>query len=462
MKIKFTTLAQSIFLAFLFNAVNAGADTLMQVYQVAKVNDPLTLKTYAQYQKSEQAITSQQANLLPQINFSMRGGYTKGLHNVTQDTGSPTSKISSKSLDNTNGNAKLALTQQLYNSTYWQNIDIQEKIATQDKATYGYEAQGLLLRTATLYFDVLRAADALKGVKANKRAVKRQLQETKQRFNVGLIAITDVHEAQAEYDRTISEEISAKNALFNAYYGLRELTGHDVLDVKFLNGKTFSPELLEGTVKTWRNKALEYNLNLHSKRIAKDIAKMRIRQAQAGHKPTLVFSADVNSDTEKFIHAVSPARAAFSDKSTANTAITLNVPIYSGGSTSSLTEEARYQYVIASEDLVENFRRTEGQINNGYNNVRASISIISSNIQTVKSSRSALKAVQAGFEVGTRTVVDVLDATRELFQAENKLANSRYDYILAMLTLKHDAGTLLEKDIANVSDGLIASTPDIK
>ncbi len=455
MKIKYTTLTKAMFLAFSMNAVNAGADTLLQVYQVAKVNDPKILKSYAQYQKSEEAITSKQAKLLPQIYFSMKAGYTHGLH--FQDQNDPTPD--ERTLNNTNGNAQLKLTQELYNDAYWQTMDIQEKIATEDEAKYGYEEQDLLLRTASAYFSVLRAADAVTAIKANKRSVARQLKQTKQRFNVGLIAITDVHEAQAEYDRTVSEEITTKNGLVNAYYGLRELTGHDVLQVNYLNGKTFSPEKLEGSVKTWRNKALEYNLNLHSKRIAKEIAKMQIDSARTGHQPTLTFSADTTSDTNNFTKTDDRT---FSDKSTANAAISLSVPIYSGGETTSMVEQAKYGYVIASEDLIENFRRTEAQINSGYNNVRASISIITATEQTVKSSESALKAVQAGFDVGTRTIVDVLNATRDLYKAKNDLSKARYDYILNILTLKRDAGTLEEKDIANVSDHLVSSTPDIK
>ncbi|MCK5817681.1 MAG: TolC family outer membrane protein [Psychromonas sp.] len=455
MKIKLTTIAQFLALALSFNV---AADSLMQVYDVAKLNDPTILKSYAQFQKSTQAITSREASLLPQINLTGKTGYTHGLLNINSNKPTP----DKRTLNNTNGQAILSLSQELYNGAVWQNMNVAEKVATEDEAKYGYEAQSLLLRTAQAYFAVLRAADGVKSIKANKRSVERQLEQTKQRFHVGLIAITDVHEAQAEYDRTVAEEITSENNLVNAYYGLRQLTGRDVIEVKYLNGNDFSPQKLEGSVKSWRNKALEYNLSLHSARIAKEVAKMQIRLAETGHEPTLRFDANATDNTNHFPEPDNGQRHTFADNATANAAIELNIPLYKGGGISSLVKEAEYGYVIASENLVENFRNTEAQVNSGYNNVRASISTITAYEQAVKSSRSALKATQAGFEVGTRTVVDVLDATRNLYSAENDLANGRYDYILNMLTLKLDAGTLEEKDLVSVSDALIASEPDIQ
>ena len=133
----------------------------------------------------------------------------------------------------------------------------------------------------------------------------------------------------------------------------------------------------------------------------------------------------------------------------------LNVPIYSGGATSSKVKQAQYSYVMASQDLEQSFRSIDAQVNNGYNNVQASISSINAYKQAVVSSRSALDAAEASFEVGTRTVVDVLDATRNLYDSENQLANARYDYIINILQLKLSAGTLSEQDIADISSGLI-------
>ena len=343
------------------------------------------------------------------------------------------------------------LSQSLYNGSYWQQTDISEKQATQYAAIYGYAQQNLLFRTASAYFDVLRADETVKSVTANKRAVERQLEQTKQRFDVGLIAITDVHEAQAAFDRTVVDLINAENTLANNYYLLRELTGEDVKQVAYLDTKKFAPQKLQGDVKFWRNSALEHNLNLHSMRIAKELAKSNIELAQSGHGPTLDFTANLGYNDFDYDNSSSSSY----DSTAVTLGLDLNVPIYSGGATSSKVKQAQYSYVMASQDLEQSFRSIDAQVNNGYNNVQASISSIKAYKQAVVSSRSALDAAEASFEVGTRTVVDVLDSTRNLYDSENELANARYDYIINMLQLKLSAGTLSEQDIADISSGLI-------
>lgn len=423
-------------------SVTVNADTLQQVYETAKYKDPIILKSKAQYDVFAERVFESKAALLPQIGFGLDVNRAQSSDDVRT---------------NTNYGADLSLTQSIYNGAYWQQTNIAEKQATQYAAIYGYAAQDLLVRSATAYFDVLRADEAVKSVKANRRAVERQLEQTKQRFDVGLIAITDVHEAQAEFDRTIADLINAENTLANNYYLLRELTGADVLQIAHLNTDTFSPQPIEGDVNHWRNKALEHNLNLHDKRIAKEVAKLNINLAKKGHSPRVDFTAglgyrDVSSDD---------SNSNSDNATTATFGIELNVPIYTGGELTSLVKQAQYNYIIASEDLIENFRSTEAQINSGYNNVHASLSSIRAYEQTVVSSQSALDAAEASFEVGTRTIVDVLDATRSLYASENQLANARYDYIINMIQLKFSAGTLSEQDIFDVSAGLVDTSKTI-
>ncbi|WP_022940196.1 outer membrane channel protein TolC [Psychromonas hadalis] len=435
--IKRLSIASIVALSTLHSAVSA--DNLLQVYQTAKIKDPIILKSKAQYDLYLEKINEADAALLPQVGFGLNAGYT-----VASDS----------NLSNSNYGANLSLTQSLYNGSYWQQLDLAEKQATQYATIYGYAAQDLLFRSSTAYFDVLRADEAVKSVKANKRAVERQLEQTKQRFDVGLIAITDVHEAQAEYDRTNADLIFAENKLANSYYVLRELTGKDVLNISYLNTKTFDPQDLQGDVKSWRNKALEHNLQLHGKRISKELAKMQIELAETGHLPTLDFTAGIGYNNNDYDMDIRDT-----DMSNGSIGIELNVPLYTGGAITSRVKQAQYAYVMSSEDLVQTFRSTEAQINSGYNNVRASLSSISAYEQTVKSSNSALEATEAGFEVGTRTIVDVLDATRSLYASENQLANARYDYIINMLQLKYSAGTLSEQDIMDVSAGLVEIDP---
>jgi len=425
------------------SSLATNADTLKQVYETAKQKDPVILKSKAEYEFYKEQVNESKADLLPQIGFGLDANRVQS------------------SRENSRYNyfgAGFNLTQSIYNGAYWQNTDIAEKQAIQFGTAYGYAAQNLIYRVAVAYFDVLRADESVKSVEANKRAVERQLEQTKQRFDVGLIAITDVHEAQAEYDRTVADLITAKNTLANNYYVLRQLTGEDVKEVTYLDTDNFQPTTLEGDVNLWRNKAVEHNLELHSKRIAKELAKMNIDLAEAGHGPTIDFTLDLDYDNYNYDESSSSSYAAKS----ATAGLNLEVPIYTGGSITSQVKQAQYSYVMASQDLVETFRSTEVSINSGYNNVQASVSSIRAYEQTVISSQSALDAAEASFEVGTRTIVDVLDATRSLYDSENLLANARYDYVINMLQLKLSAGTLTEQDIFDISAGLSKQTNERK
>ena len=437
MKIKQLTLATFIALTS-FNSV-VSADNLLQIYETAQLKDPIIQKSKAQYDLYLERVSASNADLLPQIGFGLNAGKSKDKDDINS---------------NTNYGANLSLSQSLYNGTYWKELDLAEIQATQYAAIYGYAQQNLILRTSATYFNVLRANQSVQSVQANKRAVARQLEQTKQRFDVGLIAITDVHEAQAEYDRTNADLIKAKNKLINSYYALRELTGEEIRNIDLLNTDIFAPAPLEGDVTLWHNNALEHNLLLHEKRIAKDLAQMQIKLARTGHQPTLDLSASIGYNNTDY----DASHRTDIDMNNASIGIAFNLPIYTGGKTNSLVNQATYSYVMASEDLIQTYRRVDADIKSGYNNVRASISSITAYEQTVISSKSALEATEAGFDVGTRTIVDVLDSTRRLFESEDLLANARYDYILSRLQLKYSAGTLSMQDIKDISAGLIKAS----
>ena len=416
----------------------AQAENLEQIYQTAKSKDPAILRSKAQYDLSKEKISEANASLLPQLGFGLNAGYT--LASIDEQT-------------NLNYGAGLYFNQSLYNGAYWEASNLTEKQATQFAAAHGYASQNLLFRTANSYFSVLRFSDALKSVSANKKAVKRQLEQTTQRYRVGIIAIIDVHEAQAEYDKTVADEIMAQNRLTNSFDTLNELTGSNTQKIDDLNIATFKAKKPQEGVKFWRNKALEHNLLLHEKRISKEISKMQIELAQTGHSPTLDLTASLGYDNRDYDIDLPFSRDI--DMSTANVGLSLYVPIYGGGRVNSQVKQAEFNYVMASEDLIATFRSTEASVNSSYNSVNASVSSIKAYEQTVKSTKSALKATQAGFEVGTRTIVDVLNATRSLYASQSQLSSARYDYIISMLQLKLFSGTLEESDIQSISAGLI-------
>ena len=434
------------------------ADDLSQVYQLALQNDPVINRAKADKELAYNGIALSRANLLPQISGSVSYSINSGDQVNTQvlDNGTPeddtddtviffTSDTESKTL-----NMGLDLSMSLYDHANWVGMDRAEKVAQQGEANLASALQLLIVRVTNAYLAVLREQDSVEFVRAELRAIERQLEQTKQRFEVGLTAITDVHEAQANFDNTVARQIRAENQLELRLEELREITGKyhkniSVLDTALFTATSPSPE----GVDDWLKLAQESNFDLLIQRFAKDIAMEDIESAKAGHYPTLSFSASLDR-TDR----TSEQGGRTNDLPVANTqslGLVLSVPIYNGGRISTNTEQARNRYVIASENLELAYRQTVRSVRSSYNDVKASVSTIRALEQSVVSADSALKATEAGFDVGTRTIVDVLNSTRNLFDARRNLADARYNFITAIINLKRAAGTLTEDDLLAIN-----------
>lgn len=417
---------------------SASAENLLDIYQQAQEKDPQLLEAKAQRDAAFEKINEAQAANLPQINLGADLSYQK-----TNQDDKQTASIAG---------ASLGLSQSIYRRSNWINSDITAKLATQSDVNYNYEKQSLIVNTANAYFSVLSAKDALEYSNANLEALKRQLDETQQRYTVGMTAITDVDEAKAAYDLASADVIVAENNLANSYEGLRQLTGTEHKQLDLLDTERFTPVPLNDTSDNWMKQAQDNNLQLHQQRIAKDIAKQQIDLAQTGHEPTLDLGANLGSNYTDYKNSGTGY-----DDGTLNTGsigFKFNLPLYSGGAVDSRVKQAQFNYVSASEALEKNYRSIQADLYRSYNDVNGAIGSVRAYQQSVISAQSALTATRAGYEVGTRTVVDLLDATTKLYSAKQQLSSARYGYILKLLQLKQVAGNLQEQDLVDVNNGL--------
>ncbi len=432
----------------------ALADDLLQVYQQALANDPVVNQAKAQRDAAYSGITISRANLLPQISGSV--GYTTSSAERAQFFGD--SGILSIDSDSDSASYGLSLSMSLYDHANWVGLDRAEKVAEQSDAQLASAMQELIVRVTTAYFDVLRAKDNLEFVKSQKSAIGRQLEQTKQRFEVGLTAITDVHEAQANYDLTEADEIQASNAVELALEALRVISGkyHDKLFE--LNTEKFSATMPQpASPEEWLDTAEEKNLALLVNRLAMDIAKEDIASARAGHLPTLDLSAQAGKDKTDSTTEIATGGTIENETpwlDSYSVGVQLNIPIFQGLRVSGQTEQAKHNYISASQNLELTHRQTIQSIRSSFNDVKAAMSTIRALEQAVVSAQSALEATEAGFDVGTRTIVDVLDSTQNLFDARRNLSGARYDFIQAVVSLKQAAGTLTAMDIETINKGL--------
>ncbi len=444
MKFKLTALAVSLAMAASFSA---GAEDLMDIYKEALQKDTVVNQAKANADASHAAVSQATAALLPQIDV------------VGTLTNTRTNYIKSYNARGSNSNAAVAatLSQAIWRHSSWVNRTIAEKTATLYDLAYADAQQNLILRTSTAYFDVLNAADTLKFRKANYEALKRQLEEADRKLGVGLIAETDKLEAQAACDLASAAVIAAENSLINSYENIRILIGKsiNVKDMAALDENKFSAPKITKELKDILKRAEENNIALQKAVVSRDIAKDNISLAKTGHEPTLDFNASIKTGYTNYTHENTTAGFVDSNAWSKSVGLTLNLPIYHGGETSAAVDKATAQYVAESEALENAHRTLMSDVNNSYNNVNAAISTTEAYQNSVKSAQSALDATIAGYDVGTRTMTDVLDATQKLYNAMQQASESRFNYITSKLKLMYNEGDLKVEHINQINDGLV-------
>ncbi|MEI7231161.1 outer membrane channel protein TolC [Pectobacterium carotovorum] len=428
------------------------AENLLQVYQQAKSTNPDLRSSAATRDAAFEKINQARSPLLPQLGLGADYTYNKGYRD-------------SKDVNSNAKSASLQLTQTLFDMSKWRALTLQEKQAGIEDVTYQTAQQNLMLNTATAYFNVLRAIDSLSYINAQKQAIYRQLDQTTQRFNVGLVAITDVQNARSQYDSVLANEVLARNTLDNALESLRQITGNFYPQLAGLNIERFStqkPEAVNNLLKEAENR----NLNLLSARLSQDLAREQIRSAETGYMPTLDLTASTGVTDTRYSGSRTNNSNSFNDSDAGQHRVGINftLPLYSGGATNSQVKQAQHSYVSSSELLESAHRSVIQTVRSSFNNISASISSINAYKQAEVSAQSSLDAMEAGYQVGTRTIVDVLNATTTLYNAKQQLSSARYDYLINQLNIKSAQGTLSETDLQALNASLgqpVSTTPAV-
>ncbi len=421
-------------------AAPVQAEDLIQVFERAQEQDAELRAAEAEYRSILEARPLARSALLPQISADAELGAF-----YSDPDGS-------SSVDGTRRNLGLQLDQSLFdrrNSIGVRQADLQIERAA---ANLDAARQDLILRVADRYFGVMIAKETLDFRRAEREAISRQLDQTQRRFDVGLIAITDVKEAQAQFDLAVAAEIEAENALDLANEQLAVITNRYYDRLAALGDKLDMVNPEPADPQQWVAAALETNQELRAQRLATETAREQIARQRAEGSPTVGLGASV-SDTG-YSGVSGPASSQFNDRTEAQIGLRLRIPLYTGGRVSALTREAREEFEAAQEGLVLTERRTVQNTRSSYLSVIANASRARALAQALESTRAAFESAEAGFEVGTRTQVDVLLALREVFRAERDYAEARYGYLLETLRLQRAIGTLTVADLQRINQFL--------
>jgi outer membrane protein len=440
MRIAFASFAAAVLSVWVVLAPGpAVAEDLIQIYDLAVRSDPVLREAEQNLFATREVKPQARALLLPNISATGEADYQNVRSRGTTTLGS----FDRSDSFSTQG-ATAVLNQTVYNRQSWMTLKQSDDVIAQAEAQFRDAQIGLMVRTTERYFDVLRAADAVTVSQSLVRANERQLEQSKQRFEVGLVAITDVNESQAAFDRSRADLINADVALDNAWEALRVIVGAINVPLARLGDTLPLAPPAPNQLDAWAETALRSNFGIIAAREAVDAAKKGIEIERSGFYPSVGLQAGYD---------IARSGAEFNtDSDTGFVGLTLNVPIYQGGAVASRTRQAGYQFRAAQDQLDQTRRQVDQQVKDAFRGVLSSIEDVKARQAAVVSARSALESTEAGLEVGTRTQVDVLNAQRNLFQAEFEYLSARYAYIINGVRL-HQATSTLTRDVLAKGNG---------
>ena len=447
---------------------DAHAESLRDIYELALENDATLKAQQAQYLAGLEDENAALSRLLPQVTAAYN--YQDSDTDTTSPgilgfdpTGRP---IIGDTFDNTNiqtDTYRVSLQQALFNLPAWFSFQSGKELSKQAEATFAANQQSLIVRVVEAYLAVLRSQDNLRAARAREEAFERQLEQNRQRFEVGLIAITDVYESQAAYDIAVVDRISEENNVAVALENLTVLTGrrHDNLDILVENFAAEMPQPNDRSA--WVEFALANNFNLKASQYAEEAARQNAKAQRLAHAPTISGTASYTDSQTDGTRFQDPAGLFLfpPDQERQQTifGVELSVPLYSGGGISAERRRAAQQFNAAREQRINLTRQTVTDARSLHMTVVNDVARVKARQQAIVSSKSALDATRAGYEVGTRNIVDVLNAENIYFAAIRDYANSRYDYIVNTLRLKEQAGLLSPEDVIRLDSFLEEPPP---
>jgi outer membrane protein len=448
-------------LAFALLPSAAGAEDLMQTYHLARAGDPQFSAAESSRDIAKEGAVQASAALLPQIGLSASYGRSRSSGPSTQTqfdpaTGQPIRVAGESESDTRNRSVGVDGTQVLFDFGALSRVRSQNALGRASDFTLEAAGDTLITRTSAAYFNVLIAAETLAAAQAQEAALKKQFDFADKRMEVGLAPITDVHEARAQYDSARANTIVTRNELEDAYQALAEITGTPVRNLKSLPDD-FKPAMPdEQDADAWVSTALASNPSLQGLKEQVSSADADVNTARAGHMPTLYLNGSYGrsatwGDSTFTSTSFSSTLPASSESRGSSVGVTLSVPIFSGGATRSRVRQALAQRDVSVDEFEQHKRAVVRSTRNAYQSLLAGVSEVEARRLALVSARAAYEASQVGLEVGTRTVLDVLNNQNTLFNAQRDFARAKYNFLQSRLSLEQSAGTLDAADVKDVN-----------
>ena len=429
------------FAASLLFTTAGYAENILDVYKTAKDNDAVLGAANASFAASKELVPQARSLLLPSIGGQVN---TSKTNRDILLRGQP---ALGETYNDNGWNAQLR--QPVLNLASWYTLGSAKSSVKAASMQLEAEGQDLIVRVIEAYLNILRTKDRLDTTSAEVTAVQRQLEQVQQRFEVGLVAITDVLESQAVYDSTVVRRIQAESDHDISFETLITLTGRSYDQLARLSQTLPIVDPNPKDEEEWVTTALRSNLGIKAAAAQLAAARSNVRARRSDHLPTI-------DATATYADSVTGGQNFFGgagDTTTENTiyALSLTVPLYQGGAVRSKVREANARVVQSQEQLLNQKRTVTRNTRNLFRSVATDVVRVEARLKAIRSSQSALEATETGYEVGTRNIVDVLQAQQRLFSTQFDYADSRYNYVVNLMRLKQATGKLTQEDLEELN-----------
>ena len=430
----------------LFVSGNVASDSLLDIYNDALENDPQYRSAEFSYLSGKEIKVQGRAALLPNVTLSAQTNWNEYY------------QLGELQNEYNNFSAAARITQPLIRLDSWFKYRQSKFLTDAAEADFAYSQQTLIVRTAELYFGVLRAIDNLNAARSEERAIKKQLDQAHQRYEVGLSAITEVQEAQLAYDLSLAAKIRSEGAVYTAKESLNALVGREIVSLNGLVNDLNVSNPVPDSKEEWTKKAIENNFRLKAATLRKFASKNNARSVASNHLPKIdIVGTQIESETNQYtfdgINTGGLFNITIPDETQRDTySLQLSMPIFQGGAVISRTKQAYAESNKSSEDALFTERSVIQDVRSQFSSVVTLVANLKAQKQAVISATSALEATKVGYEVGTRNIVDLLQAEKNLYSAEKDLSNAKYDYLITTLRLHLAAGTLSPENLIEINN----------
>ena len=430
----------------LFVSGNVASDSLLDIYNDALENDPQYRSAEFSYLSGKEIKVQGRAALLPNVTLSAQTNWNEYY------------QLGELQNEYNNFSTAARITQPLIRLDSWFKYRQSKFLTDAAEADFAYSQQTLIVRTAELYFGVLRAIDNLNAARSEERAIKKQLDQIHQRYEVGLSAITEVQEAQLAYDLSLAAKIRSEGAVYTAKESLNALVGREIVSLNGLVNDLNVSNPVPDSKEEWTKKAIENNFRLKAATLRKFASKNNARSVASDHLPKIdIVGTQIESETNQYtfdgVNTGGLFNITIPDETQRDTySLQLSMPIFQGGAVISRTKQAYAESNKSSEDALFTERSVIQDVRSQYSSVVTLVANLRAQKQAVISATSALEATKVGYEVGTRNIVDLLQAEKNLYSAEKDLSNAKYDYLITTLRLHLAAGTLSPENLIEINN----------